>query len=223
MTTHQTTSWTLILEAAEGCREARSAFVARYEPALRRYLAARWRLPLEHELVLDATQEVILECLKVGGALSRVDAERSSGFRAFLYGVARNVGLRAEEKRRRNEMAPMSPAIDPADENRLSAIFDGAFAEVLVSEALALMCERREEGSGAQQARLLDLNYVQGLPARDIAAKLELDVTRVYKLLHAARRDFRQALLDVMRTQHPELSDGALEDEMRTLLGELMD
>ncbi len=221
MPTHQTTSWTLVLGAAEGGHEAQIAFVAHYEPALRRYLSARWRLPLEHEQVLDATQEVILECLKDGGALSRVDADRSSGFRAFLYGVARNVSLRVEERRRRDPVA-LPEQHDPVDERRLSAIFDGAFAEVLVSEAFALMGSRTNAGTGAMQSRLLDMNYVQGLPAREIAQRLDLDVTRVYKLLHAARRDFRQALLDVMRTQHPELSDNALEGEMQTLLGELV-
>lgn len=221
VTTHQTTSWTLVLDAAEGAPEARSLFVARYEPALRRYIAARWRLPLDHEHVLDATQEAVLECLKDGGALSRVDADRSSGFRAFLFGVARHVALRQEEQRRRGAVTPILPEHAPVDERRLSAVFDGAFAEILVSEALELMCVRRAEGGGALQSELLDMNYVQGLPAREIAVRLQIEVTRVYKLLHAARRDFRAALLDVMRSQHPEKSDAELEDEMHTLLGEL--
>ena len=38
--------------------EARERFCRRYEPVVRSYLAARWRLPPDHERISDASQEV---------------------------------------------------------------------------------------------------------------------------------------------------------------------
>jgi RNA polymerase sigma factor (sigma-70 family) len=211
----------MIMDAGSGDHAARTAFVARYEPALRRYIAARWRLPLNHEQVLDATQEAILECLKENGALSRVDRECNSGFRAFLYGVARNVSLRVEQRRKRRALASLTPDLESVDECHLSTVFDSAFVQVLVAEALDLLHQQWTSEDGALKCQLLEMNYVDGLPARAIAEAICLDVTRVYKLLHAARRDFRDALLQVLSFQHPGMSLAELEDEMRSLLGSL--
>lgn len=97
------TCWTMISSAAAGDAEQRTAFVRRYGPAIRAYLAARWRgSPLAQE-VEDAVQVVFLECIKDGGVLSRAEDRRgaaeaahSGGFRAYLYGTARNIALRFE-------------------------------------------------------------------------------------------------------------------------------
>lgn len=96
------TCWTMISSAARGDAEQRTAFVRRYGAAIRAYLAARWRgTPLAQE-VEDAVQVVFLECIKDGGVLSRADGERSGGFRAYLYGAARNVALRFESQAARH-------------------------------------------------------------------------------------------------------------------------
>ena len=39
----------------------------------------------------DVVQEVFVTCFKEDGPLSRADPERPGGFRAYLYGVVRNV------------------------------------------------------------------------------------------------------------------------------------
>jgi RNA polymerase sigma factor (sigma-70 family) len=211
----------MIIDAGSGDHAARTAFVARYEPALRRYIAARWRLALNHEQVLDATQEVILECLKENGALSRVDRECNSGFRAFLYGVARNVSLRVEQRRKRRALSSLTPDLVSVDERHLSAVFDSAFAQVLVSEALEILQQQGTSEGGSLKWQLLEMNHVDGMPARAIAEARSLAVTQVYKLLHAARRDFRNALLQVLSVQHPGMNLPELEAEMRSLLGAL--
>ena len=46
----------------------------------------------------DACQEVFIECFRVNGPLQRVDHSRSGGFRAFLYGITRNVARRMEHR-----------------------------------------------------------------------------------------------------------------------------
>ena len=46
----------------------------------------------------DAVQEVFVECFRRGGALEAVGAGRVPGFRAFLYGVIRNVARRFESR-----------------------------------------------------------------------------------------------------------------------------
>ena len=47
----------------------------------------------------DVVQEVFLACFKEDGPLSRADPERPGGFRAYLYGVVRNVARGVEKKR----------------------------------------------------------------------------------------------------------------------------
>jgi DNA-directed RNA polymerase specialized sigma24 family protein len=107
------------------------------------------------------------------------------------------------------------------DERHLSAVFDSAFAQVLVSEALEILQQQGTSEGGSLKWQLLEMNHVDGMPARAIAEARSLAVTQVYKLLHAARRDFRNALLQVLSVQHPGMNLPELEDEMRSLLGAL--
>jgi hypothetical protein len=43
MSTQESTCWTVIAAAAEGCAAQRAAFAQRYQPVIRAYRAARWR------------------------------------------------------------------------------------------------------------------------------------------------------------------------------------
>ncbi len=54
----------MILGAAAGAPVCRESFSLRYGPAIRDYLAARWRLDPGHDAVEDATQDVMVECFK---------------------------------------------------------------------------------------------------------------------------------------------------------------
>ena len=78
------TRWTVIRRAAAGSAPDRAEFARRYGPVIRAYLGARWRqTPLFPE-VDDAAQQVFVECFKENGVLGRVDAQRETGFRAYL-------------------------------------------------------------------------------------------------------------------------------------------
>ena len=96
------TCWTTVRGAASGCREDREAFARSYIPVVSAYFRARWGgTPLLTEID-DAVQEVFYDCFRSDGALARVDSTRPGGFRAFLFGVVRNIALRREDARRRN-------------------------------------------------------------------------------------------------------------------------
>ena len=87
----------MIQDAAAGDGAARAEFARRYTPLVRAYLGARWRAtPLVAEID-DAAQDVFLGCFRDGGVLTRVEAGRPGGFRAFLFGVVRN-GARQVER-----------------------------------------------------------------------------------------------------------------------------
>ena len=84
----------VIREAAGGDAGARQRFARRYEQIVRSYLLARWGgSPLAQELD-DVIQEVFVEAYRDGGVLERADQQAPGGFRAFFYGVIRNVALR---------------------------------------------------------------------------------------------------------------------------------
>lgn len=225
MPSRDSTCWTLVRGAAAGVPEDREDFVRRYAPVIRAYLGARWRLPSEHEEVADGSQEVFLQCFKAGGALERAEPGTSGGFRAFLYGIARNVASASERRRTRNrgelDDADVLPVV-ASEEATLSAVFDQAWARMIMREARELL-ERRtpEEGRAALGLQALRLRYESALPSREISAKMGIDAGVVYQLLTDARKEFRGALLEVMASYHPTASKGELErrciDYLRTL------
>ena len=142
------TRWTVVFGAARGEAAAREEFARSYNPIVRRSLEARWRgTPLAREID-DAVQEVFLDCLREGGALTRVDPERG-GFRGFLYGVTRNVALRQERAHHRNREQSAGGDIDldhiAGEDERLSVAFDRAWASHLLEQAALLQAERAQE------------------------------------------------------------------------------
>jgi RNA polymerase sigma-70 factor (ECF subfamily) len=126
MSTQESTCWTVIAAAAAGCAAQRAAFAQRYQPVIRAYLAARWRTtPYLHDLD-DAVQDVFVACFQRDGLLARAERDRPGGFRAFLYGVVRNVARRLEARRGRDRQAADDVDIDqfPVDEESQAWMFD---------------------------------------------------------------------------------------------------
>lgn len=220
----ESTCWTLVRGAAAGVPEDRAGFAQRYGPVIRAYLAARWRRPHDHHDVADAAQEVFLQCFKAGGALERLDPDRPGGFRAFLFGIARNVAndLDARRQRRREQDERPGFGTIPSDEQSLSGVFDRAWARMLMREARELI-EHRSRGSKPEALRVeaLRLRYESGMPSREIARAMKLEANVVYQMLTEARREFRGALLEVMASYHPQATRGELErlclDQLRAL------
>jgi RNA polymerase sigma factor (sigma-70 family) len=194
----RTTSWTLIDSARQGDARARDVFAERYLGIVRAYFAARWAASTLASEVEDGVQEVFVDCLRDQGALERIDEKRP--FRPYLYGVARNVALRFE-RRKRGDAKPIEIDSDlDARETRLSAIFDRAFAVQMMRDATELQRQRAKDEGGLKLRRveLLELRFQRDLSLADIARQWGEDPARVHHLYADARADFRDALREVV-------------------------
>src|SRR5262249_44152402 len=98
MPTAESTCWTVIRAAAAGSPPDREEMARRYVGVVRAYLTARWRNSGLLAECDDAVQEVFVECFRQGGVLEAAGAGRVPSFRAFLYGVIRNVARRFESR-----------------------------------------------------------------------------------------------------------------------------
>ena len=223
MDTQNTTCWTLIHEAAKGDNVARDAFARRYLPVARAYLGARWVTASRKQEIEDALQQVFIECFRDGGALQRVQQERPGGFRAFLYGVTRNVALRVESRRPADRAVTagidVAEQVPASDEDRLTRVFDRAWARTVMRDAASRMSDMAVAGGpdAARRVELLRLRFQEGLPIRDIADRWRADPVQVHREYAKARKEFKKALLEVMSFHHPDAAEEA-ETECSRLL-----
>ena len=222
MSRFESTSWTIVNGAAEGSSVAREEFCRRYDGVIRTYLARRWRLSTVHDDVTEGLQEVLLECLRPEGPLGRVDAERPGGFRAYLYGVTSRTAVALERRmaraRRGNAKAGFDPDRVERDEQTLSQAFDRGWAEMVGKEARRLLFLRSQKDPKlARRMHCLELRYVEGLPPRAIAEKIDCTPEQVYELLRGAKGDYRNALFEVMSSYFPGASEKDLENRCQEL------
>ena len=207
------TCWTVIRSAAGGAAAERAEFAKRYGAPLAAYFAARWRGGVLAQECDDAMQEVFLECFRDGGALARASPERGP-FQPFLYGVARNVARRFEERAaaRRADRAKQSVELDalPVDEPTLSRAFDRAFAQALLREAAALQESRakKEGGAALRRVELLQRRFGDDLAIRDLAREWGVDAAALHHEFATARREFLAALKDVVAFHEPGATAG---------------
>lgn len=202
----------MIRAAAAGAAPERDAFARRYAEPLAAYFAARWRGgPLAQEGD-DAVQEVFVECLRDGGALRKA-APGEGGFQPFLYGVARNVARRFEERRAARKGAQAeSVELDrlPIDEPSLSRAFDRAFAQALLREAAALQ-RARAVAAGERAVRRVDLlarRFGDDQAIRDVAREWGVDAATLHHEFATARREFVLALQEVVAFHDPRATPG---------------
>jgi RNA polymerase sigma factor (sigma-70 family) len=219
----QTTCWTVIREAAGGDTDARQRFARRYERIVRSYLLARWGgSPLAQEME-DVVQEVFVEAFRDGGVLQRAEPDAPGGFRAFFYGVIRNVARRAESRhgRRRDQQPATAFYGETPDEQepRLSAIFDREWARGMMRDAADRQREAaRAAGPEAQRrVELLRLRFYEGWPIREIARLWKTDAADLHREYARARKEFRKALAEAVAYHHPG-SAAAVERECEELL-----
>ena len=129
----------------------------------------------------DRAEELVQETWLA--ALSR--PPRSGDPRAWLTGVLRNLhrfGLRSEERRRRREASRAVPeATSPKERARERASLQHRLAE----EILQLDDSTRA---------MVVLHYFDGLPMKDVAARLDTTPEAVRQRLHRAREKLRKRL-----------------------------
>jgi RNA polymerase sigma factor (sigma-70 family) len=215
------TCWTVIRGAAEGRSADREEFARRYLPVVRDYLRARWRGSGWGNEVDDATQVVFLACFRDGGALEKADPGRGREFRAFLYGIARNVALRVERDRARRAAREGAriPEVVEDDVDGYSTIFDRAWARSIVREAADAL-RAKLTGEGARRAEILRLRFEEEMPIREIARLWDEDPARIHHEYARARNEFREALVEVVGFHHPG-SPETVERECERLLAML--
>jgi RNA polymerase sigma-70 factor (ECF subfamily) len=212
----------LIRRAASGSPDGREEFARCYAPVIRAYLGARWRYSPLLDQVDDATQQVFVDCFEDEGALKRVDEGRSAGFRAYLYGVVRNVArnlerARAQAPRQRGDSLDLDGVA--ADGESLARTFDRAWARAVLRRAGELQLERAKakDPRAVRRHELLALRYGEDLPIREIARRWNVDADELHRQFRRAREEFQKALEAVVRDLHgggPE----RVEAECRELL-----
>jgi RNA polymerase sigma-70 factor (ECF subfamily) len=217
------TCWTLIESAAAGDRAARDAFAERYLPVVRAYLEARWRQRLSRTEFDDAVQDVFVECLKHEGVLEYQRSRRGRGFRAYLFGVVRNIARREDEVRARKLDPPRTDAFDGSavmgDDDTSSRMFDRAWAAAVMREAVRKQAEHaRANGEAAlTRVELLRLIFQEGRSIADIARDWDAPYDQLYHDYARARREFETALREVVAFHAPG-SDVAVERECEELM-----
>ncbi len=199
----ESTRWTIIRDAANGDERARAEFARRYEDVIRAYLGARWRGASHRDEIDDAAQEVFVQCFRSESPLLRADPDRRGGFRAFLYGLVRNVARMSERtrKRRREQQSEGDLNQFEVDETPLPEVFDRAWARAIMRDAADLHLERaRADGPDAlRRHKLLVLRYGDNLPIREIAARWKVDAALLHREYPKAREEFKRSLMDVIR------------------------
>jgi DNA-directed RNA polymerase specialized sigma24 family protein len=122
----------VIRAAAAGSPADRQELARRYLGTVRAYLAARWGGSALRDDLENATQEVFVECFRQDGAVEVAGASQVPAFRAFLYGVIRNVARRFES--RPGHAASPLPEI-AADDVSQSRLFERTWAQVIMNAA----------------------------------------------------------------------------------------
>ena len=220
------TCWTMIEAAARGDVQERERFCARYLPVVERSLTARWHgvRPGTCELS-DATQEVVLECLRAGGALENARRTGTGGFRGYLFGVTRNVARRHERRATRRREVQLGSDVElPAERDEdFTRAFDRAWAEAMVREAGERLRRWAEGRSPAARRRvqILALRFAEGMTEPAIATHLGLPLKRVEKDYAAVRGEFRAMLRQVV-AWHGVLGEDP-DEQCRELLATLTD
>lgn len=213
---NESTCWTVIRAAAAGSPADRDELGHRYLGVVRAYLMARWRGSDLRGDLDDAVQEVFVECFREGGFLEAAGAGRVPTFRAFLYGVVRNVARRFES--RRVPAAGPLPEIE-ANEKGLSELFEQTWAQAIMAEAAQLQRSQADARGpeAVQRVELLRLRFEESVPIRTIAQRWGVPAAGLHHAYALARQEFKSALLQVVAFHHPG-TPAEVEQEAASLL-----
>jgi predicted DNA-binding protein (UPF0251 family) len=106
-----------------------------------------------------------------------------------------------------------------SDEVTLSHVFDQAWARSIMQQARQRQIEMaRDDGEEAvRRVELLRLRFEESRPLREIAGQWQMDRDALYRQYNKARKEFRAALVQVVRFHHPG-TDAEIECEAANLL-----
>ena len=212
----------MIRGAAAGNASDRDEFARRYDSVIRAYLGARWRGSALLGQLDDAAQEVFLACFREDSPLAKADPEWPGGFRAFLYGVVRNVARGFEKKLVRSKEQDAGSVFDldavQGREEPLSKVFDRAWALALLQQAAMLQATRaRGDDAATRRVELLRLRFQEELPIREIAQRWDADPARLHREYAKARAEFQQSLAEVV-SLHQRGTPAEIQGECERLL-----
>ena len=222
----QSTSWDLIALAGSGDADAKDLFANTYEPIVRKYLAMRLRLPIDHYQVLDNTQEVLLQCFKSNGVLDNALTRCRGNFRPYLQGIATRVAANAIRRRvsrpERTNQSASHRDIEQQVEPRQSTVFDNIWVDMVLQEATVILKQQfRSKPSRLQGLKALRLRYQRRLGCPEIAQRLGISNEQVYETLRVAKKDFRLALMAAMSNHYPNMTESELKSECSSLAATL--
>ena len=151
-----------------------------------------------------------------GGVLDAATAGRVPSFRAFLYGVIRNVARRFES---RPTCAAALPSDFAANEESQSRLFERTWARSVMVEAARLQRQRAHErgDEAVRRVELLRLRFEDNLPIRTIADRWGVPAAGLHHAYALARQEFKAALLEVVAFHQPG-SAAEVEQEAAGLL-----
>ncbi len=201
MSPSESTCWTVIRGGVAGNGTDRAELARRYLEVVRAYLAARWKGSTLLADLDDAGQEVFVECFRKGGVLDAATMDRVTSFRAFLYGVIRNVARRFEN---RPALATLPSDLEAIEDGQ-SRLFERTWARSLMVEAARLQGERaRERGVEAvRRVEILRPRFEDNLPIRTIAESWGVPAAGLHHDYALARKEFKVILLEVVAFHHP--------------------
>lgn len=216
---NQRTSWTTIRGATDGDAESRQRFAKTYEPVVRAYLDTRLISNKLRASIDDAVQDVFWECFRADGILERVNDISPASFRAFLFGVIKNVARRYES----NQNPQSLEREVEADDTSASCAFDRKYAVALMQEASFVQAAMaKQKGAEAERrVELLQLRFGESLPIREIASRWNVDPAWLHHQYAAARNEFHEALRFVVGQHDASLTSGEIDDHCRSLLSAL--
>jgi len=205
MSPPESTCWTVIRAAAVGSPADRDELAHRYLVVVRAYLTARWRNSDLSTDLDDAVQEAFVECFRQGGAVEAAAAGGVPSFRAFLYGIIRNVARRFESKPARQGI-PL-PNMESSEDGQ-SRIFDRAWARAIMLEAAGRQkqCALALGPEAQRRVELLRLRFEENVPIREIAKQWGVPVAGLHHAYAVARQEFKAALLEVVAFHQPGTS-----------------
>lgn len=216
------TCWTTIRAAAAGSQSGREDFARQYEPVVRAYLVARWRGAALIADIDDALQETFVELVRPAGAIEKADEGQAGGFRAFLYGVTRNVAKRFESRAVQSKHAADLSTVDAIpgpSEEQCSRAFDRAWAQRIMREAGEAQSRAATTPEAKLRIKLLRLRFAGGMPIREIAPKLGLSPEHAHREYAKARDEFAASLREIVRFYDPD--GGTLDRDCAQLLAML--